>query len=313
MKARELALGHAVNLLAARRADAAVVSRDYVRTVKKFLMREGESHEREVARLCTGKVIELWEALWESHVGQKRPGDLTVAYLAGPNPLNDFRELVRNGVHPYNIWAFESASGLFNAALREIKASEFPLLKIYSGTLETFLQSVPKSFDIIYIDACGPLPSATQGTLRLVANVFRYARLSSPGVLITNFATPDLTDAVQRTAYGDLISAYMYPKGAVESGDAKWNMSDGAEAYSLLPKSDDIDESFYHHVLHGFDDHYGQYITRQLFDVGSFISPWIRIVNAPIWSTLFKVPPKDAAALVVKIRHRRGKRGRRLH
>jgi hypothetical protein len=144
VKARELALGHAVKLLTERLADAAVVSRDYVRTVKKFLMREGESNEREVARLCTGKVIDSWEAFWESHVGQKRPGDLTVAYLAGPNPLNDFRELVRNGVHPYNIWSFESASGPLNAALREIKASEFPLLKIYSGTLETFLQSVPK-------------------------------------------------------------------------------------------------------------------------------------------------------------------------
>jgi len=87
----------------------------------------------EDASLCTGEIIDLWEALWESHVGQKRPGNLSVAYLAGPNPLNDFRELVRNGVHPYSIWAFESESGLFNAALREIKASEFPLRKIYSS------------------------------------------------------------------------------------------------------------------------------------------------------------------------------------
>lgn len=303
VKARELALGHAVNLLTTRRSDATVVGRDYVRKVKEFLIREGESHEREVSRLCTRKAVEMWEALWQSHVGQKRPGDLTVAYLAGPNPLNDFRELVRNGVHPYNIWAFESESGLFSAALREIKASEFPLLKIYPGTLETFLQSVPRIFDIIYIDACGPLPSATQGTLRLIANVFRYARLSSPGTLITNFARPDLTDVSQRAAYGDLISAYMYPKGIVESGDVRWNMTEGAEAYSLLPKSDDDGESFYHHVVDDFDDHYGQYITRQLFDLGSFISPWIRIVNAPIWSKLFKISPKDAAALVVKMQH----------
>jgi hypothetical protein len=301
--ARERALGHAVDLLTARRTDAAVVGRKYVRAVKQFLIRNGSQQEVEVANLCTDRVIKLWEALWDNHLGRKNPGDLTIAYLAGPNPLNDFRTLVKMGVHPYNIWAFESDSGLFNAALREIKASEFPLLKIYSGTLDTFLVSVPRSFDIIYIDACGPLPSIGQATLRLISNVFRHARLCSPGVLITNFAKPDMADDAQQVAYGELITAYMYPKGIVESGNAKWNMDEGPQAYGLVPRSDDVSESFYHRVLAGFDDQYGQYITRQIFDLGSFIAPWIRIANAPIWSTLFKVPANKAAGLVEKLRH----------
>lgn len=32
------------------------------------------------------------------------------------------------------------------------------------------------SFDIIYFDACGPLPSSLQATLRTVSNIFRYPR-----------------------------------------------------------------------------------------------------------------------------------------
>lgn len=303
VKARELALKHAVNILTTDRSRVAAVSQDHVRRVKDYLMQRNESHDREVAQSCDDGVIALWEDLWASHVGRKRPEELAVAYLAGPNPLNDFRTLVRLGVHPYNIWAFEGENEIFQTALKAIKTSEFPLLKIYSGSFESFLQSVPKVFDIIYVDACGPLPSASQGTLRLVANVFRYSRLASPGVLITNFARPDLKSDAQKAAYGDPIAAYLYPKGMVESGRPEWNMKDGPVAYGLYAKTEDAKESFYHRVLDDFDNYYGQYITRQLFDLGSFISPWIRLTNAQVWSSLFKTTPKDAAKLVTHLRY----------
>jgi hypothetical protein len=122
-------------------------------------------------------------------------------------------------------------------------------------------------------------------------------------VLITNFAKPDLMDDRQTSAYAELVSAYLYPKGMIEPGDPKWNMQDGAVAYDLLPRSEIQDESFYYCVFDDFDNYYGQYITRQLFDLGSFLSPWIRISNAPIWDTLFRVKPKEAAAFVSKMRY----------
>lgn len=37
----------------------------------------------------------------------KRAEELSVCYLAGPEPINDFKEFTEMGVLPENIWAFE--------------------------------------------------------------------------------------------------------------------------------------------------------------------------------------------------------------
>ncbi|MCD6184208.1 MAG: hypothetical protein J7K84_00230 [Deltaproteobacteria bacterium] len=46
---------------------------------------------------------------------QKKPENLKVAYLSGPNPENDLRVFCEAGILPENIWAFES--GDFGDAL----------------------------------------------------------------------------------------------------------------------------------------------------------------------------------------------------
>lgn len=171
-----------------------------------------DEYDRRHVNLFNKEIVGAWQQLRGGVIGTKTPRDLTVAYLAGPEPLNDFRELVGLGVHPYNIWAFENEDKAFQAELERVKQSEFPLLKLQRGSIDAFIQSVPRTFDLIYVDACGPLPSREQKTLRTLANIFRYARLSSPGVLITNFACPDLRDAKQATDYSSLISAYLWPK-----------------------------------------------------------------------------------------------------
>ena len=66
-------------------------------------------------------------------------------------------------MHPYNIWAFENEERTFQAGLERVKQSEFPLLKLQKGSIDAFIQSVPRMFDLIYVDACGPLPSRQQG------------------------------------------------------------------------------------------------------------------------------------------------------
>lgn len=40
-------------------------------------------------------------------VGCRGPGELTVVYLAVPEPANDLEILIVLGVQPENIWAFE--------------------------------------------------------------------------------------------------------------------------------------------------------------------------------------------------------------
>ena len=59
-------------------------------------------------------------------MGTKKPEDLVVCYLSGPEPNNDFQELINLGILPHNIWAFESDNQVYNLDSRkrdEVKLS----------------------------------------------------------------------------------------------------------------------------------------------------------------------------------------------
>jgi hypothetical protein len=83
----------------------------------------------------------------------------------------------------------------------------FPQPKLVYGSIEHFFKEIPKKFDIVYIDACGSIPSS-QHCLRMISTLLKYHRLNSPGVLITNFACP--TDDYK--SYLELIARYLYFK-----------------------------------------------------------------------------------------------------
>jgi hypothetical protein len=114
--ARKKALEHAIEVLTTRRCNAAVVPKNYVTKVRSELMaaKSGRDSDSFVARYCTDELCDLWESFWLSKIGAKSASELVVAYLAGPEPLNDFNELIRLGVHPHNIFAFESDTKVFN-------------------------------------------------------------------------------------------------------------------------------------------------------------------------------------------------------
>ncbi len=298
VRARTLALSHAVELLTTRRDHAAVVPKNYVARVKRTLAKSELAAEKRAASHCGRSIIGRWEEFRLSKVGCKTAADLTIAYLAGPEPLNDFRELVKLGVHPHNIFGFESETKEFNLALEAAKASEFPLLKIIKMPLDRYLQAVPMSFDIIYFDACGPLPSPSQRTLRTVANIFRYQRLNPLSVLITNFAGPDASNDVLTRSFVDLVSGYLYPRAFQESEDPKWNLDDGPKAHGFTPRKSEDDELFSDLVIADLPRYYGNYITQQLFDLGSFIVPMSRLAagrDTSMWSTFFTKNAEDLA------------------
>ena len=172
-RARTAALKHAVEVITANRKKGAIVGEHYADQVKATLQARG-GYDEAASSACNDSTIKEWEGFWRSKVGVKHPSELLVAYLAGPEPMNDFQVLVDLGIHPHNIYAFETDNRIFNEALENAKSSNFPLIKIFKMPMDRYLQSVPLTFDIIYFDACGPLPSTSQRTLRTVANVFRY-------------------------------------------------------------------------------------------------------------------------------------------
>jgi len=304
IEARKRSLAHAVESLTSLRMESAVVPRNHVRKIKEFMDSKSTSYDAAAASALDEKTIVTWEMFWDGHFQPRTANELKIAYLAGPEPLNDFRVLIELGVHPFNIWAFETDNQTYNTALREVLASEFPLLKLLRGSLDSFLRTAPTVFDIIYLDACGPLPSIGQATLRTLVDVFRHNRLASPGVLITNFAAPDESNTQQADAYADLLSASLYPRAFLEAefepeqdpADV-WNLDDGPQAHGFACKdAANTQESFFHLVRADLQSYYGQYITRQIFDVASLVAPWTAFANSEAWNLYMNASAAKIAA-----------------
>lgn len=294
--ARSEALTHAVTLLTERRQQAAIAPPDYVRAVKKACEKLTYDDEYlNAAENCLEEDVTSWENFRASVVGSLKPEDLTIAYLAGPEPDNDLNTLLGLGVRAENIWAFEIGDSHFESALQKVKDSKIRGVKLIKMKMEDFFDSTPRRFDIIYFDACATFPSNDQKTLRIVSSIFKNSSLNSLGVLITNFSTPDISNPVDLENYSHLISSYLYSKSTLDQiNDAELYSSESAEADGFYlsketfpPEPGDRAKYFYDEVTENFDFYYGSFITRQLMDLSSIISPIERLSGSKIWDSLF--------------------------
>ncbi len=290
-KARRAALGHAVAMLTTGREAACCVRRDYVRAVRAQVASRG-GPEAQIARELDDDTLVAWEGLHASCVGARRAQDLAVCYLCGPEPGNDFRVFVELGVLPQNIWAFESDKATYETAVRAVRESRFPYLKVHRGSIDQFLVQTPKKFDIIYIDACGAFPSKDQGTLRTLATLFRHHRLASPGVLVTTFAAPDRTNATLTEHHAFLIAASLYPKAYLECLDATteadntYLLTEQGLSFDLAEEAE-FGPGFLQQVRSDLHGYYGQYVTRQIFDLAVTVVPWTRLAHSDYFAQFF--------------------------
>ncbi|WP_372716071.1 hypothetical protein [Novipirellula sp.] len=288
--ARRLSLSHAVDLLTQRRDEACCVPENYVSAVREVLLRCENRHDRALASQLDDNTIESWTRLHRSVNGRKTASDLSVCYLCGPDPTSDLETLTGLGVQPQNIWAFELENRHYQEAISTVRNSGFPYLKVQKGKIEQFFEDVPRQFDIVYFDACAPLPSNGQKTLQTLSTLFRHHRLNSPGVLITNFSAPDADDHELRQRFKFLVSAYLYPKAWLE-----WDGEAEAENIRLLTQEglafdkqdDDEETTFSDMVEQNLDSYYSQYITRQIFDLAVSIIPWNRFCSGGFFEKFF--------------------------
>lgn len=273
---RHKAIYKAVEILTAKREQACCVERNYVRRVYDyFTLSEDISRNKIEAEKINISYITNWEKVHDSFVGMKRPEELMVCYLSGPEPSNDFKELINLGILPQNIWAFESDTQAYKKALSSYEEGEYPQPRILKQNIETFFQQTPKKFDIIYIDACGSVPSA-QHSLRCVSTLCLNHRLNSPGVIISNFAMPDsMKDTIND--YYEIISQYLffkkYPFEDFEIND-----------YGII---NERYNEFLKEVKKNFNLYYGEYISAVLRDIPSVIIPLERIVRNPYLNQIF--------------------------
>lgn len=109
--ARRKAIRRAVKLVTSRRDEAAIVRHDHPDRVRKALLKSGNPVDRSAAQACAASDLTSWRNFRNRTIGTRRPDEITVAYLAGPEPTNDLEVLLELGIRPENIWAFETQSG----------------------------------------------------------------------------------------------------------------------------------------------------------------------------------------------------------
>lgn len=292
--ARTLSLAHAVTLLTVRRDEAAIVPADYVNKVKAALLASDVSGDAETAAACEQSDISSWQDFRATCVGTRTAAELTVAYLAGPEPSNDLLALVALGLRPENIWAFEIDPQAIATGMKDLKALGLRGVKFVPVRMDDYLIGTPRRFDIIYFDACGPLPSNQQKTVRLIVDIFKYGALAPLGVLISNFSRPDISKPKTLDDYASLVASYLFPKGFVE---ADGSMIEGPPVYGFeLRNTSNSDECFLSKVKTEFDEHYGSFITRQIMDIAEIVAPTVRLTSSKLHKVLFEEDLEKAAA-----------------
>ncbi len=206
-KARRIALKRAIELVTSRRDVAAVVPADYVRRVRRAKRRGSPYDAAAVSALRRGD-IRNWERYRGEVIGRRKASEITVAYLAGPDPENDLSELLRLGVRPENIWAFESRERDARLGHERLAKRAARGVKFLHIDIEDFFIGSSRRFDVIYVDACDSLPKAS----RLLVTLFQHAALAPLGVLVTNFSKPDMTNPDLLDKHVHAIAAYLYGK-----------------------------------------------------------------------------------------------------
>ena len=268
----------AVEILTIGRTEACCVRNSYVRDLYDYFTQLSESYEQTEAAKIDLAYIREWEHMQRNSLGFKRPDELSVCYLSGPEPENDFHELVSMGVLPQNIWAFESEKGTYLQALNSLDGTNYMQPKVIKTTIEHFFADTPKKFDIVYIDACASLISSRHA-LRCVSSLFQNHRLSSPGVLITNFA---MFDSVNRNEYVDLIARYNHIHQTQSSSLVNIEGKTG-----FRNEFDKVRE----HVAENLEGAYGDFITKTICDAGSIAIPSLRFCNSSYLQSLSPTHP----------------------
>lgn len=265
---REEALAEAVGLLTTDRASLPLASRSYVADVRNHLTGSGNPHDHHFASLLDDITIRQWENFYDGLLQKKAASDLKVAYLSGPNPINDLKLLTSLGILPENVWAFESDENTYNTAINNTLKSEFPYLKIFKGNISSLLSLSLIKFDLIYLDFCGPIPSRSNKNLHTLFTILYKHALTSPGILISNAAFPNQNQDDEGWHHlTSLIAYYLYPKSFIESpkggGFIEGPLSDGKTP-----------EDFRDIVRNNSEFYYGQFLTRLLMDTAGIFAPY---------------------------------------
>ena len=280
---RSRLIEHAVRCLTEERQTSACVKKDHVRKVWDHLCKSKELNcFLEQERCDIEEEITQWEKFHDSQIQTRKPSDLRVCYLAGENPINDLEVFMNHGILCQNVWAIEKDAKTLEIAWEKISKSRTRNIRLFKGDFKDNLKEFQGQFDIIYFDACGSLPSRKQNTLKAIGYVFLYNKLTSPGVLITNFSFPPkqqeqgASQDQERERLGHLTREYL--KCRLE--DTKVKENPDADVHQFKPSD---------------EEYYSDYVTYQVIDTAYMFIPAQRMFSSnkqSLWDQIF-VEQKD--------------------
>ncbi|PJZ28379.1 hypothetical protein [Leptospira kmetyi] len=214
---RRLVINHAITSLTINRQKSLLCSLDFTKKlyhhINNYLKTHG-SNKYKRKKYTSEQIftINQWIPFFEGYSKSINPQNLKILYLAGPNPENDFNELVAQGVSPYNIWAIESDNEIYSDALKNLYSKNIPI-RFYKTNLKHFLETVQEKFHIVYADYTSPLFSKRQNPILDLQLLFSKRRLEELSCLITNFS--ELKD--NKEEWKNLILSWF----AVQSDDSR--------------------------------------------------------------------------------------------
>ena len=252
-KVRKEIIPNAIHCLTEGRSTSVCIKPDYLGDLLEQLQANGTLSPERIQSLT--KSLEI-----HTNITGKEPNQLKVCFLAGDYPLEDVKVFVNNGVLDNNIWVFEKDPKIASKAKEAIKQSgEYRGIKFYPYDIITFFENYNQSFDIIYFDACGPLPAERQKTLKAIASIFQLNKLELLGALITNFSFPpeELVGSEERKQITFVAKEYLQHK--LET--------------TLHQKTD--------------EQIYSDFITHQVIDLASLLGPASHILrNLKKWEEI---------------------------
>lgn len=271
---RKKVIEHAVRSLTTERSTSACVQRNYPRDLwdqSPAAVTKNWSRER-LQRM--NEDLKEWEDDYDRATTQNKTkaSHLRVCCLGGDDPTNDLEVFRSKGVLYRNIWVLEKDPKIFPLAQQNIiNSGPYAGVKLERRNILTFFEDKKtEDFDIIYFDTCGSLPSAKQETLKVIATIFILNKLTSPGVLITNFSFPS------KERDGD---------GEPEELEQIKYMTKEYLKHKVFNNETLLDRMTAEQL-------YSDFVTHQVIDMASLLIPACRMVLSSEWSDIFKIPPR---------------------
>ena len=285
---RELIWGHSINNLTFDRNESKVLNSEYINRLWDFAF-EDHLIKHGIVKNANEKYLKDWHSFSNQTYSTKKPDELKVAYLCGPEPENDLLHLIKLGIRIENVYAFESEKDLYNSALVSLKGT-YPSLKIYHGKIDNYLKSSFVKFDIIYLDFTSSLFSRESKPYQTIITLFENQALSNLSCLITNTCYPDKSDENIDflTSYFHYQSFYEYLIHDSTDLDGRGRFVEDNFSYGIVDKKD-----FRPYVDKNFEYAYSAFQTNFIINYSNHILPTSNVITNPIlFKRLFQTDSK---------------------